>query len=321
VGLRPNLYGKSEGTTHERATHQTRTHGPPSSRASKTVSQILTKSPAAGRDARTTLLPGKQDPATIRTPPFLPSSRAGKNRTIGSARQRRRRKRQGGTKKEEEKNQTTSMLHANLSYIVFLIRIFLPTQSPPSTTAHTIPYPAYPGRGQASWDPESPPGQARHTAGPSSQASKGAQATLLQGKQDTATIRTPPFLPGKQQPDQESPQVPPLLSSRASKDTRAIFLQGGQGLALPRPSSRASKNLTQEPSSRASRNARSIFLPGKQELRPRISSRGSKNLGPKNLSSRAGKHPARAPPPPRDASPPAASALPRLACPGRVVGR
>jgi hypothetical protein len=129
----------------------------------------------------------------------------------------------------------------------------------------------------------SPPGQARHGHHP--------HTTLLQGKQDTATIRTPPFLPGKQQPDQES-QVPspPLLpgkqrhsghlppgrarprsqtSSRASKTSHS------------RPSSRASKNLTQEPSSRASRNARSIFLPGKQELRPRISSRGSKNLVPR----------------------------------------
>ena len=77
----------------------------------------------------------------------------------------------------------------------------------------------------------SPPGQARHGHHP--------HTTLLQGKQDTATIRTPPFLPGKQQPDQESPKFPPLLSSRASKDTRAIFLQGGQGLAAKPPPGQA----------------------------------------------------------------------------------
>ena len=154
----------------------------------------------------------------------------------------------------------------------------------------------------------SPPGQARHGHHPHTTLPPGQATTRPRVTQ----VPSPPLLPGKQR---HSGHLPPgrarprsQTSSRASKTSHS------------RPSSRASKNLTQEPSSRASRNARSIFLPGKQELRPRISSRGSKNLGPKNLSSRAGKHPARAPPPPRDASPPAASALPRLACPGRVVG-
>jgi hypothetical protein len=168
--------------------------------------------------------------------------------------------------------------------------------------------------------PVPPPRQARAHRPLSSRASKTRPPSAHHPSSrasNNPTKSLPKSLPSS--PPGQAKTLGPS-SSRAGKASQPNLLPGKQDLALPRPSSRASKNLTQEPSSRASRNARSIFLPGKQELRPRISSRGSKNLGPKNLSSRAGKHPARAPPPPRDASPPAASALPRLACPGRVVG-
>ena len=115
----------------------------------------------------------------------------------------------------------------------------------------------------------SPPGQARHGHHPHTTLPPGQATTRPRVTQ----VPSPPLLPGKQR---HSGHLPPgrarprsQTSSRASKTSHS------------RPSSRASKNLTQEPSSRASRNARSIFLPGKQELRPRISSRGSKNLVPR----------------------------------------
>ena len=154
----------------------------------------------------------------------------------------------------------------------------------------------------------SPPGQARHGHHPH---------TTLPPGQATTRPRVPSSLPSS--PPGQAKTLGPS-SSRAGKASQPNLLPGKQDLAL-----QTLLQGQQEPNPRTllqGKQERSVhFPPGQARATTKNLLQGKQELGPKNLSSRAGKHPARAPPPPpRDASPPAASALPRLACPGRVVG-
>ena len=168
--------------------------------------------------------------------------------------------------------------------------------------------------------PVPPPRQARAHRPLSSRASKTRPPSAHHPSSrasNNPTKSLPKSLPSS--PPGQAKTLGPS-SSRAGKASQPNLLPGKQDLAL-----QTLLQGQQEPNPRTllqGKQERSVhFPPGQARATTKNLLQGKQELGPKNLSSRAGKHPARAPPPPpRDASPPAASALPRLACPGRVVG-
>ena len=237
------------------------------------------------------------------TPPRQPA----KEYTIGQKKERKRQEEKGKVKRTKSRKIKSNQPHSPPTKTTFLPRSYPRSGRPRAHAvdgpkAGTRPLPALQddqaarakttrtlflqGRQEPSLHrPVSPPGQARTHRPLCYRASKTRPKTLLQGKQDPS----------------------PKPSSRASKDIHTILLQGKQELGFD------FHQVPSLPSYRASKDARAILLQGKQG-RSGHSPTGQASTPWATARARAASRR-------NDAFLlAAASALPRLACPGRDVG-